>query len=148
MKTSRFFNWGLCFILALSFWAPYKATGETKSSGFINITYLNGLTTDTVYDICTDQDGYLWIGTSTGLSRYNGYNIKNFFKEEMNIRSNVIRYLMCDRRNRIWIGSSNGLGVWDNEAQKFLNLDMMTGDAVENKSAGFFEDSEGTISRL
>ena len=145
MKTSRFFNWGLCFILALSFWAPYKATGETKSSGFINITYLNGLTTDTVYDICTDQDGYLWIGTSTGLSRYNGYNIKNFFKEEMNIRSNVIRYLMCDRRNRIWIGSSNGLGVWDNEAQKFLNLDMMTGDAVENKSAGFFEDSEGTI---
>lgn len=145
MKTSQYRNWGLCFILALTLFTSYRIEAETNSPGFINITYLSGLTTDTVYDICTDHNGYLWIGTSTGLSRYNGYNIKNFFKEEMNIRSNIIRYLMCDKRNRIWIGSSNGVGVWDNEAQKFLNLDMMTGDAVENKSAGFFEDSEGTV---
>ena len=135
----------LLMLLVLSLLVPAQSKAETNSSDFINITYLNGLTTDTVYDICTDQDGYLWIGTATGLSRYNGYSIKNFFKEEMNIRSNTIRYLLCDRKNRIWIGSGNGLGVWDNEAQKFLNLDMMTGDAVENKSAGFFEDSQGTI---
>lgn len=145
MKTSQYRNWGLCFILALTLFTSYRVKAETNSPGFINITYLNGLTTDSVYDICTDQNGYVWIGTATGLSRYNGYNIKNFFKEEMNIRSNTIRYLLRDKRNRIWIGSHNGLGVWDNEAQKFLNLETMTGDAVENKSAGFFEDSEGTI---
>ena len=145
MKTSQYRNWGLCFILALTLFTSYRVEAETNSPGFINITYLSGLTTDSVYDICTDQNGYVWIGTATGLSRYNGYNIKNFFKEEMNIRSNTIRYLLRDKRNRIWIGSHNGLGVWDNEAQKFLNLETMTGDAVENKSAGFFEDSEGTI---
>ena len=71
----------LLMLLVLSLLVPAQSKAETNSSDFINITYLNGLTTDTVYDICTDQDGYLWIGTATGLSRYNGYSIKNFFKE-------------------------------------------------------------------
>lgn len=131
--------------LILSMLVPVNGKAETKNSDFINITYLNGLTTNSIYDICTDHNGCLWIGTGTGLSKYNGYNVKNFFKEEMFIRSNIIKYLMCDRKNRIWIGSSSGVGVYDIEARKFLNLDLMTGDAVENKTAGLFEDSEGTI---
>ena len=124
---------------------PVSGKAETNNSDFINITYLNGLTTNSIYDICTDHNGCLWIGTATGLSKYNGYNIRNFFKEEMYIRSNIIKYLLCDRKNRIWIGSSSGIGVYDTVTRKFLNLDLMTGDAVENKTAGIFEDSEGTI---
>lgn len=145
MTDSRFRISALIASLILSLLAPVRIQAETNSSDFINITYLNGLTTNSIYDICTDHDGCLWIGTATGLSTYNGYNVQNFFKEEMYIRSNTIKYLLCDRRNRIWFGSSSGVGVYDTETKKFLNLDIMTGDAVENKAAGLFEDSEGTI---
>ena len=47
----------LLMLLVLSLLVPAQSKAETNSSDFINITYLNGLTTDTVYDICTDQDG-------------------------------------------------------------------------------------------
>lgn len=118
---------------------------QSDKSEFVNITYLNGLTTNSIYDVCTDKNGCLWIGTATGLSKYNGYHVKNFFKEEMNIRSNIIKYLLCDRNNRIWVGSGNGVGIYDSNSKKFLNLEVLSGNTVENKTAGLFEDSEGTI---
>ena len=145
MTNSRIRISTLITLLVLSLLTPIKSKSETTGSDFINITYLNGLTTNSIYDICTDKSGCLWIGTATGLSKYNGYNVQNFFKEEMYIRSNIIKYLMCDKRNRIWIGSGSGVGLYDNDTKKFLNLDLMTGDAVENKVAGLFEDSRGTI---
>jgi ligand-binding sensor domain-containing protein len=145
MTNSRIRISTLITLLVLSLLTPIKSKSETTGSDFINITYLNGLTTNSIYDICTDKSGCLWIGTATGLSKYNGYNVQNFFKEEMYIRSNIIKYLMCDKRNRIWIGSGSGVGLYDNDTEKFLNLDLMTGDAVENKVAGLFEDFRGTI---
>lgn len=131
--------------MILSLLTSSFSKAESKNSEFVNITYLSGLTTDNIYDVCTDKNGCLWIGTATGLSKYNGYHVKNFFKEEMNIRSNIIKYLLCDRNNRIWVGSGNGVGIYDSNSKKFLNLEVLSGNTVENKTAGLFEDSEGTI---
>jgi ligand-binding sensor domain-containing protein len=83
MTNSRIRISTLIMLLVLSLLAPNRSKAETTGSDFINITYLNGLTTNSIYDICTDKSGCLWIGTATGLSKYNGYNVQNFFKEEM-----------------------------------------------------------------
>ena len=124
---------------------PIQSHADTNNAGFINITYLNGLTTNTIYDLETDPSGSIWIGTATGLSKYDGYYVKNYFKEEMNIRSNTIKYLHRDRQNRLWIGTSNGVGLYDIDSDKFLTLDMLSGEILEKKTAGIFEDSQGTI---
>ncbi len=131
--------------LLLSYTAPFESLADDKNASFINITYLNGLTTNSIYDIETDKDGCLWFGTATGLSKYDGYYVKNYFKEEMNIRSNTVKYLLCDKKNRLWIGTSNGVGLYDIDSDKFLTLDMMSGEIIEKKTAGIFEDSQGTI---
>ena len=135
----------LSLCLLLSYAAQQEAFADNKNTGFINITYLNGLTTNSIYDIETDPSGSIWIGTSTGLSRYDGYYLKNYFKEEMNIRSNTVKYLLRDRQNRLWIGTSNGVGLYDIDSDKFMTLDMLSGVIIEKKTAGIFEDSHGTI---
>lgn len=129
----------------MSYIIPIQSHADTNNAGFINITYLNGLTTNTIYDLETDPSGSIWIGTATGLSKYDGYYVKNYFKEEMNIRSNIIKYLHRDRQNRLWIGTSNGVGLYDIDSDKFLTLDMLSGEILEKKTAGIFEDSQGTI---
>ena len=132
----------LCCLL-MSYIIPVQSHAD--NAGFINITYLNGLTTNTIYDLETDPSGCIWIGTATGLSKYDGYYVKNYFKEEMNIRSNTVKYLHRDRQNRLWIGTSNGVGLYDIDSDKFLTLDMLSGVILEKKTAGIFEDSQGTI---
>ena len=144
MKNSLKTALTLCCLI-MSYIIPVESQADTNNAGFINITYLNGLTTNTIYDLETDPSGSIWIGTATGLSKYDGYYVKNYFKEEMNIRSNTIKYLHRDRQNRLWIGTSNGVGLYDIDSDKFLTLDMLSGEILEKKTAGIFEDSEGTI---
>lgn len=144
MKNSIKTAIALCCLI-MSYIIPVDTYADTNKAGFINITYLNGLTTNTIYDLETDPSGCIWIGTGTGLSKYDGYYVKNYFKEEMNIRSNTIKYLHRDRQNRLWIGTSNGVGLYDIDSDKFLTLDMLSGDIIEKKTAGIFEDSQGTI---
>ena len=89
MKNSLKTALTLCCLI-MSYIIPVESQADTNNAGFINITYLNGLTTNTIYDLETDPSGSIWIGTATGLSKYDGYYVKNYFKEEMNIRSNTI----------------------------------------------------------
>jgi len=145
MRIFSFKTAAIFVFLLMQFLTTWGRTQNNGTMGFVNITHLNGLTTNTIYDTCTDKNGCLWIGTSAGLSSYDGYYINNYFKEEMGIRSNTIKYLLCDKRNRLWIGSVNGIGIYDIPSKRFLNLDILSGESMEYRTAGLFEDSEGTI---
>lgn len=38
----------------------------------------DGLSCNTVNDIIQDRDGFIWLGTPNGMSRYDGYQFINF----------------------------------------------------------------------
>ena len=138
----------LALILTISFFSAIGLHSENtaeEAPHFINITTQSGLATNNVFDICTDKNGCLWMGTSIGLSRYDGLIVKNHFKEEMNIRSNFINYVFYDSRDRVWAGSSSGVSIYDVDKEKFFTLELLSGTTLENKTAWFFEDSSGTM---
>jgi len=112
---------------------------------FITVTTQNGLASNIIYDICTDKNGCVWLGTAVGLSRYDGTSAKNYFKEEMGIRSNFINYVYYDSKDRVWAGSSNGIAIYDINQERFFNLEQLSGTTIENKVAWFFEDHTGTM---
>lgn len=62
----------------------------------------NGLSGNTVYAIDQDKDGFLWVATETGLSRFDGSHFKNF-KREDGLNDNEIIGLFVDSKNRVWI---------------------------------------------
>ena len=69
----------------------------------------NGLPTSEANDIAETSDGFIWIGSYSGLIRYDG----NTF-ERMNSTSGItsVISLLVDSEDRLWIGTNDhGLGI-------------------------------------
>ena len=81
----------------------------------------DGLTHNTVLDITSDENGFIWVFTTSGVCRFDGHRFKEY-KAELNRHLNTISYqgwFMKDSKGRIWIESSlPALLVYDNDRDK------------------------------
>ena len=79
-----------------------------------------------VYQMLKDVNGFMWIATrGEGLIRFDGNIFKNYRHETNNINSlsgNEIRGLIEDSLHNIWIGSENGLWLYDIKADTFKTI--------------------------
>jgi ligand-binding sensor domain-containing protein/AraC-like DNA-binding protein len=81
---------------------------------------LDGLPSDTVLSIAQTADGYLWIGTSRGLVRFDGLKFVSLpVAEKEEIHSREIRNLCVDRQGDLWVGSAGGLTVYRSQKGRF-----------------------------
>lgn len=71
-----------------------------------------GLPQSQVNCIVQDQRGYLWIGTQYGLSRFNGYDFRNYYGKD-GLPSPIVTSLKVDSKGLLWIGTSNGIVSYD-----------------------------------
>jgi len=62
----------------------------------------DGLAGSTVYCMTQDRDGFLWFGTETGLSRYDGTHFRNFTRED-GLPDYEIIQVYADSKDRVWI---------------------------------------------
>ena len=69
-----------------------------------------GLSEAVVNDLAQDDDGYLWIGTSYGLNRFDGINFKNYYSED-GLLNNKIFSLHEDNSSNLWIGTASGVNI-------------------------------------
>src|SRR3954470_12966627 len=61
-----------------------------------------GLAGSTVYCSVQDKDGFMWFGTETGLSRFDGSHFKNFTTAD-GLTDNEILKIFCDSKGRLWL---------------------------------------------
>jgi ligand-binding sensor domain-containing protein len=61
----------------------------------------DGLAGSTVYCSVQDKDGFMWFGSETGLSRFDGTRFVNFGIKD-GLPDNEVLNLFCDSQNRIW----------------------------------------------
>lgn len=93
------------------------STGQASSLPFVKLTDEQGLIGNEVITTMQDSRGYLWIGTSVGLSRFDGYQYTNFRPDPENPNSlsgDKIWALFEDDQGIIWIGTEfGGLNRYD-----------------------------------
>ena len=108
------------FILVCVFF--YNVYAEKKINiNFQSMTIDDGLSQSLGEYIYQDSYGYIWIGTSDGLNRYNGNEFKiykNSKSDENTISNNVITSLVEDNNKNLWIGTYSGLN----------KMNLVTGD--------------------
>lgn len=69
-------------------------------------------TSDAVQCLTFDEKGYLWIGTSSGLYSYDGYqyrNYRNSLQTPGRLANNNIQSLTTDHEGYLWIGTYDGM---------------------------------------
>jgi len=71
-----------------------------------------GLAGTQVWDLHLDSRGYLWIGTTWGLCRYDGESFTTFSVPE-GLPSPTARTLLEDRDGVLWIGTNSGVARYD-----------------------------------
>ena len=106
--------------------------GQSNEFYFEELSFDAGLSQNTVNCILQDSKGYLWIGTSNGLNRYDGYSIKIFkrkFNNENCVSHNDIRSLVESKDGKIWIGTNGGLNVFDPDSGIFRQFLSSYGDS-------------------
>lgn len=70
----------------------------------------DGLASQSVTSIVQDKQGYIWVGTQFGLSRFDGMNFSNFSTSNSDfLQSNSITKLLLDQQGYLWIGTKLGL---------------------------------------
>jgi len=89
---------------------------------FSYITTINGLSNNIVNCIVQDSQGYMWIGTSEGLNRYDGLSNKIFtkdIKDSTSIADNIIYQIFIDHLNNLWVGTENGICKYNSHQENF-----------------------------
>ncbi len=78
-----------------------------------------------VFSIAEDDDNLLWVGTVDGLTRNDGYRLKNFFRNPKNkegLGDNTVTGLVCFN-HKIYTSSNEGTSYYDCKFKKFHQLD-------------------------
>ncbi len=88
-------------------------SGQLQAQG----VYLNKLPSAIVNAVTEDHQGFLWIGTTHGLSRYDGFNYLTFYTQnnDYSLVNDAIQVLMTDAQGRVWISTECGLSVYEND---------------------------------
>lgn len=83
----------------------------------------DGLPNNQVQCIYQDKKGWMWIGTSQGLSRFDGYAFHNIVpnpNDSASLHGNLIRVIKEDRKGNLLVGTENGgLNIFDRKKEKF-----------------------------
>lgn len=80
------------------------------------------LFTNEVYNVYQDRDGYVWLGTTAGLERWDGYRLRPFRSTVEHpdlLADNHIRNL-DDTPDLLWIATDQGLSLYDKSNGKLF----------------------------
>ena len=89
--------------------------------------------------ITQTTDGYIWVGTASGLYRFDGFHFEPWSSPDgKRLPSNVILSLVSSRDGSLWVGMRGGLAHFDNH-RLFIYPNFY--DDVD----GLVEDRSGTI---
>lgn len=115
-------NWKPIAFAFLVFLAPTTAWCKYF---FQHFTVAKGLPNNHIQSIFKDQHGFLWIGTSNGLSQYDGYSFRNFLhnpNDSSSLPNNDVRSITEDHSGRLWLGLWGGIATFDPVTQKFSKI--------------------------
>ncbi len=112
---------GLLCVLAQA--AAPGAVGEPSLRSFEPVGTLEQIPDGVITAVAQDGLGLLWIGTTDGLVRYDGYRFKLYQAtpgSQHGLPGSRIQTLMTDADGRLWLGTySDGVAVYDPVEDRF-----------------------------
>ncbi|MEZ5070532.1 MAG: two-component regulator propeller domain-containing protein [Bacteroidales bacterium] len=96
---------GLSFLILISFLA---GSVRAQSYQFFNYELADGLCDKFAYTVNQDRQGFLWVGTSQGLCRFDGTSFDQVVRGD-SVPASIAYTSLLDSKGRLWFGHANGL---------------------------------------
>lgn len=97
-----------------------------------------------IYAFECDRYGNFWIGTLTGIYKVKGDVVMKYDSENHDLQDDLIYALKIDTLNRLWVGTSKALKVFDIGEEKF-NLVSGLSSLEKTKYSCFYNDSKNKM---
>jgi ligand-binding sensor domain-containing protein/two-component sensor histidine kinase len=123
---------------------------DERQYAFTHYSTDKGLAGYEVKAIQQDKAGYIWIGSVTGLQRFDGTRFLTFrhkSSDSASIPENNINRLFPDKKDKLWIITSSGhAGTFDTRRFKFkpATIAYTKKNSVQAEKS-FFSDSRGNV---
>jgi signal transduction histidine kinase/ligand-binding sensor domain-containing protein len=138
---------GLLFVLATALLLPLRAAALDAplltGYSFASWTERDGVPLGVVRAIVQDRQGYLWLGTSTGLIRFDGVRFSTAtalgYPE---LPETLVRTLVITRDGALWIGFEDSTGV---RVIRDGRVERPGVPALTAEVAALLEDGDGAI---
>ena len=114
----------LCLMVVFLF-SSFSSHAFQQDLRFKQLNNLNGLSNSPSYGVIQDEQGFIWMATQDGLTRYDGENFIQYVKNTSNQNSladNFVRKVFIDNNNTLWVGTENGLSRYNKNQNNFDNF--------------------------
>ena len=129
----------LCAFFMILF--GYFGISHAQDFHLKNYSTEDGLSNRFIYTINQDQSGYLWIGTGSGLNRFDGFEFQTDFLPD-SLSESFFYCSMKDSLGSLWFGSNNGLVIQYN-GHDFTNYNLK--EYTTGAITGLIEGQDETI---
>lgn len=133
------------------FFCSLSILSQNKNLMFYSLTMRDGLSNNEVNTVFKDSKGFLWVGTKSGLNKFDGYQFIIFKNENENtssISSDNIFTITEDLKGQLWVGTNAGLNKFNRETESFERYDLEelnTEQSFNNRTHYLFVDNKGVL---
>jgi signal transduction histidine kinase/ligand-binding sensor domain-containing protein len=114
--------------MVLSLWlAGLSLQAQQQQINPEYITVQEGLATTRVIDVMQDSYGLIWLTSSNGLQKYDGYTFENFRNipgDPTSLQSNLVWDVIEDANHDLWIANGKGISRYNRQTNKFKNYEF------------------------
>lgn len=116
---------------------------------FESMTVSEGLNNNTIYDIVRGQNGYIWLSTDMGVSRYDGFHFRNFpfFTTTKTDHSSIqsfsqaVTTIYCNDDGVLFLQlSQGGIAYFDNVKEAYIPVNFNRSLANERINSLYIAD--------
>jgi ligand-binding sensor domain-containing protein len=111
-----------------AFLVVFAAFWPARAQEVVSYTISEGLAHTNVTTFFHDPDGYLWIGTWDGLSRFDGHNFTTYPSDvdgDEYFSRRTIQKIQKDNFGKIWVLTDFELVRYNAETNDFTNIELM-----------------------
>ncbi|RPA69442.1 hypothetical protein EF405_06520 [Cyclobacteriaceae bacterium YHN15] len=130
--------------LSLFLWLV-NSTAANPNRFFNRITVDDGLASNNVYTVWQDKKGYLWVGSSNGLQRFDGKYFLSFTIEKpVKLPAQPVRQILEDFQGQMWIRYGDQYGIYNPYNMSFESIPFEHSE-VRYHGEKLWMDSKGNI---
>lgn len=130
---------------------PVLAAEPDRWAALTHTAFNHHAQADTGAGLCFAQDrsGFVWIGTQSGLVRWDGNRAYKFVADPTRddaLPDNYITSLLIDSRGRLWVGTSaGGLARYDAEHDNFMRVPAGPAGLGDGQVTALADDGAGGL---